>query len=132
MNSSPDTMVKGKIGELLVQLRLFQYGIESAIPVIDSGNDIIALKGHIVKSIQVKTKGHDKDIRWNLSNIPERYDILALVKLAENESRLDKALIYLLSKEQVNGRMSFSDNGEAMGQYLLSEETINSLFYTED
>lgn len=132
MNSSPDTTVKGKIGELLVQLRLFQYGIESAIPVIDSGNDIIALKGHIVKSIQVKTKGHDKGIRWNLSNIPERYDILALVKLAENESRLDKALIYLLSKEQVNGRMSFSDNDDAMSQYLLSEEKINSLFYTED
>ena len=45
----------GTIGELLVQLRLLQYGVQAAAPLKDSGNDLIALKGFAIRCIQVKT-----------------------------------------------------------------------------
>lgn len=50
-----ENMVKGTIGELIVQTRLLQYGVQAAAPIKDSGNDLIALKGYAVKTIQVKT-----------------------------------------------------------------------------
>jgi len=131
MNESPLNLKKGTIGELLIQLRLLQYGIEPAIPLIDSGNDIIALKGRTVKSIQVKTKKFDRRI-WRLDNMPERYDILALVKLAEDWENLDHAKIYLLSERDVNNRGSISDNERVLEDYRLSIERINLLFSSRD
>ena len=55
MNPLFPQLVTGVTGELLVQLRLFQYGVQAAPPLTDSGNDLIAIKGHIFKAIQVKT-----------------------------------------------------------------------------
>lgn len=50
---------KGTLGELLVQLRLLEYGVQAAPPIKDTGDDLIAIKGETVKFIQVKTKaGH--------------------------------------------------------------------------
>ena len=51
-NLSPLTKRIGTIGELLTQIRLLEYEIEPTIPLIDSGNDIIAIKGNIVKYVR--------------------------------------------------------------------------------
>ncbi len=124
MNESPLSRRKGTIGELLTQIRLLEYGIEPTIPLIDSGNDIIAIKGRIVKSIQVKTKKQNRRI-WRFRNLRE-YDILVLVNLDEQENKLDCAKLYLLTKEQVNGRGSLTL--KHVQDYELSESLINNLF----
>jgi|GEM_PF-4474233 hypothetical protein len=50
-------MNKGTMGELLVQLRLLEFGIQASCPLKDTGNDLIAIKGEKIKLIQVKTNG---------------------------------------------------------------------------
>jgi hypothetical protein len=45
----------GTVGELLVQMRLLQHDVQAAPPLKDSGNDLIALRGFVVRTIQVKT-----------------------------------------------------------------------------
>lgn len=55
-NPLPMTTHIGTLGEPLVQLRLLEFGVQAASPIRDSGNDLIAIKGRIVKFIQVKTK----------------------------------------------------------------------------
>src|SRR5207247_3941257 len=85
----------GTVGELLVQLRLLQYDIQAAPPIKDSGNDLVALHGFVVRTIQVKTTT-DEIPAWP----PEvrLYHLLAIVRLAgENEDLwLDKSEIYLV------------------------------------
>jgi len=81
-NPLPETVEKGTIGELLVQLRLLEYGIQAAPPIKDSGNDLIAIKGEVVKFIQVKTSA--SSIR-RVDNLPEIYHIVALVELEYSE-----------------------------------------------
>ncbi|MCL5090119.1 MAG: hypothetical protein M1382_03015 [Candidatus Marsarchaeota archaeon] len=123
-NPSPPKKRQGTIGELLTQIRFLQYEIEPSIPVIDSGNDIVALKGNEVRRIQVKTKRHSSKI-WHLPNLRE-YDILVLIDLGEWENRLDDAKIYLLTKEQVQSRGSI--DLRSVGKYELSVTLINTLF----
>lgn len=123
-NPSPPKKRQGTIGELLTQIRFLQYEIEPSIPIIDSGNDIVALKGNEVRLIQVKTKKHGSKI-WRLSNLRE-YDILVLIELGEEENRLDDAKIYLLTKEQVQSKGSIGLKG--VGKYELSDTLINMLF----
>src|SRR3989338_398974 len=81
-NPLPKTTCIGTIGELLVQLRLLEYGIQAAPPIKDSGNDLIAIKGEVVKFIQVKTSA--SSIR-RVDNLPEIYHIVALVELEYSE-----------------------------------------------
>jgi hypothetical protein len=98
-NPLPTTTEIGTIGELLVQLRLLEYGIQSAPPIKDSGNDLIAIKGEVVKFIQVKTsKNKAQSIGKKL---PQIYHIVALVKLIYSERRellLDKSQIFVYRK----------------------------------
>lgn len=54
-NTLPKNLSIGTIGELLVQLRLLEFGVQAAPPIKDSGNDLIAIKGEVVKFIQIKT-----------------------------------------------------------------------------
>ena len=107
-NPIDEKMKTGTIGELLVQLRLLQYGIQAAPPIKDSGNDLVALKGRVVKLIQVKTTSVDK--------FPKKpgkkkiYDFLAIVRLRghDNNLKLDKSIINLIPREKVqNIRESF-------------------------
>ena len=91
----------GTLGELLVQIRLLQYGVQSAPPLKDTGNDLIALKGNVCRAIQIKTLGIGVDV-FNLdgNELKRDFDILALVNLrGENEEiYFDKSEIYLLWK----------------------------------
>ncbi len=57
MNPLSKTCITGTIGELLVQLRLFQYGVQAAPPLKDSGNDLIAVRRETFRAVQVKTTG---------------------------------------------------------------------------
>ena len=84
----------GVIGELLVQLRLLQYDIQAAPPIMDSGNDLIAIKEEVVKFIQVKATTGDKI--GNLRKLPKIYHILAMVFLKKNGENisLDESEIF--------------------------------------
>lgn len=89
------TTHKGTLGELLVQLRLLEYGIQSAPPIKDSGNDLIAIKGEVVKFIQVKTG------RLSYPKNSKIYHLIANVKLKyseQGELQLDKSEIYIVEK----------------------------------
>lgn len=99
-NPLPANTHKGTIGELLVQLRLLEYDIQAAPPIKDSGNDLIAIKGEIVKFIQVKTEKR-------LRNLPSIYHLVALVELKYDENNnllLDKSDIYFIKKGQTTNK----------------------------
>lgn len=123
-NPISERMAKGAIGELLVQTRLLQYGVQAAAPIKDSGNDLIALKGYAVKTIQVKTCTE----RFGTLDLPDKYHLLALVKLYgyDRELWLDKTKVYLVAKDQIAG---LNINQEAdMARYEISQGLIDALF----
>jgi hypothetical protein len=112
-NNLPLKMLKGTIGELLVQLRLLEYGVQSVPPLKDTGNDLIAIRGEIVKFIQVKTGKQ-------ITNLPLIYHIVALVNLkyADDSSlSLDQSEIY------------FVDRGETVKEKKrLTKELVDSIW----
>ncbi len=125
MNPLKEDLITGTTGELLVQLRLFQYGVQAAPPLEDSGNDLIAVRGHTFKAIQIKaTRKADK--RWRAPR-NRLYHILALVRLDghDNELLLDKSEVYLISRELI-------ENGTFHPRYLtphrISQELVDRLF----
>lgn len=97
MNDLWATQKTSKIGELLVQLELLsRLDIQAAPPIIDSGNDLIAVNGNIFKAVQVKTENEGIE-SWHLPEEEKLYHILALVQL-----KRDGHKIYLFSKDEVN------------------------------
>jgi len=81
-NSITERMESGKVGELLVQIRLLQFGVQAAPPVIDSGNDLIAVKKFVYKSIQVKSTSGDT---FKKPKDDCLYHLLAVVLLKGND-----------------------------------------------
>ncbi|MDD2785916.1 MAG: hypothetical protein PHS79_03420 [Patescibacteria group bacterium] len=77
-NSVPPKILTGTIGELIVQLRLLEFGVQASPPSKDTGNDLIAIKGRCIKLIQVKTN-------TSRNNKKRIYDILARVILKYSE-----------------------------------------------
>lgn len=127
-NSVSENNKIGVTGELLVQLRLLQYNVQAAPPIMDSGNDLIAIKEEIVKFIQVKaTTGNRIN---NLEELPKIYHILALVFLKKNGKNilLDESEIFLLEKKRVNKKSySLSSLKELKEKYKL-ELAVEKLF----
>ena len=124
-NPISENMAKGTIGELLVQTRLLQYGVQAAAPIKDSGNDLIALKGYAVKTIQVKTCTTRFETPLDL---PEKYHLVALVKLHgyDTELLLDHTKVYLVPKERFTG---LRINREAdMAEFSISQGLVDALF----
>ena len=103
MNPVTDNVISGKVGELLIQIKLLLNGIQAAPPILDSGNDLVAICGRTIKTIQVKTKENSTP-NWDIRPTEREYDILALVELAMDPRDLSDAKIYLLSKDEVNSR----------------------------
>ncbi len=99
MNLLPPKVSLGAIGEVLVQLKLLIFEVESFPPLKDSGNDLIAYFGTSFCALQVKTKQAGNG--WNLPEETTLYHILALVDLDENFS-LDNSKVYLLTWEEAN------------------------------
>lgn len=114
------TTISGTIAEILVQLRLLGYGIQAAPPIKDSGNDLIALKGEIVRFIQVKSSEVDAP---QLRDMPEIWHVAALVKIARFENgdvSLDQSKIYVVKKGE-----DFASRRE------LTREVANQLWSSE-
>lgn len=124
MNPIPGNLKTGTVGEILVQLRLLQYEIQAAPPLKDSGNDLIALKGEVIKALQIKTTDTDE---FKLNNLPRLYHILALVKLEGegNNLFLDCTQIFLLKKEEVTKTHYYV---RELKEKILCEKRIKELF----
>lgn len=132
MNSLSDTFLEGTFGELFVQLRLLQYEVQAAPPLKDTGNDLIAIKGDILKAIQVKTTKKDDQIKYDFKKLSQRkYHILALVFLDQKESdepnalNIDKCKIYLLNNSEVK---KGTYKKEELAAFELNQKLVDSLF----
>jgi hypothetical protein len=114
----------GTIGELLVQLRLLQYGVQAAPPLKDSGNDLFAIRGEEFRSIQVKTTANNQ-LHWK--NLPEHYHILALVNLVgeDDDIFLDHSTVYLVPKSEVH---NIHPSNGSVDQYQITQDLIDQLF----
>ncbi|OGV60332.1 MAG: hypothetical protein A2498_07115 [Lentisphaerae bacterium RIFOXYC12_FULL_60_16] len=125
MNSLDDNKTTGLIGELLVQLRLLEHGVQAAPPMEDSGNDLIAIKGEVFKAIQVKTTEGDETPKYNPAN--RVYHLLAIVRLVRHgRYLLDKTPIYLVPIEEMNGLPTAIDKIDR--RYLIDKELIHRFF----
>ena len=115
----------GTAGELLVQLRLLQYGVQAAPPLKDSGNDLVALKGFAIRCIQVKTSTNDLP-QWPPEN--KLYHLLAVVRLVDEGTNLhlDESEIYLLSKQETE---EAERSWKGVEQFALDESRVEELFY---
>ena len=104
MNKLPENVSQGTFAEILVQLLFLKFGIQAAPPIKDSGNDLIAVWEEEFRAIQVKSSASEK-IEFNTDNLPDRYHILALVRLDLegnlHDLSLDRCRIFLLPKEEV-------------------------------
>ena len=125
-NTLPEKTWLGTIGEILVQLRLLEYGVQAAPPIKDSGNDLIAIKKKMIKTVQVKTT-----IKGSI-RVPDEsklYDLLALVFIhnVSGKIHLDNSKIFILQKEEITqktyGQKSINLHGKEM-----SKQKIDSLF----
>lgn len=122
-NPISDEIRKGTVGELLVQLRLLQYDVQAAPPIKDSGNDLIALRGLVVRTIQVKTTTVGVPA-WPRAPL---YHLLAVVRL-EGEGRtllLDQSQIFLVPKEDLGDS---ARTWEALRPYALTAQHVSQLF----
>lgn len=131
MNKIADRLKLGTIGELLVQIRLLEFDVQAAPPLKDSGNDPIAVRGKIVRSIQVKTTALEDDgYRIRSAALPLLFDVLAIVKLESNETTLllDASQIFLLAREDVpRGQCT----EEELQRHRISKDLVDRLFLAE-
>jgi hypothetical protein len=100
MNPLAPATSLGTAGELLVQLRLWQFGVQSAPPLKDSGNDLIAVRGAVFRAVQVKTTV-SKTIPIKAKDVRRKFHVLALVfapkiPLDGTLWSLDEATIFLI------------------------------------
>jgi hypothetical protein len=120
---SPE-LTTGTYGELLVQIRLLQYGVQAAPPLKDSGNDLIALKGETIRTVQVKTSTNDVP-PWPEDK--KLYHLLAVVFLRGEgtEIQLDSSDVFLIPKVAL---AKLPRRWEALNQFRLSQEHVANLF----
>jgi hypothetical protein len=106
MNSLWDTTLTGTLGELITQTYLLAHGVQAAPPIKDSGNDLIAIRGHTFKAVQVKTRSDGLIVKPD----PDKsYHILATVHLptdADDVPLIAKARVFLFSKDTVENGLS--------------------------
>ena len=127
-NPLTEQMLKGAYGELYAQIRLLEHYVQCAIPQEDTGNDFIAIKNEIYKSVQVKTTIIDR------VKVPDKlYDILMVVKLngdGEDSINLETSKIFILTKEEVieiiGENRSIGIN--AIQDKILTADRINEFF----
>jgi hypothetical protein len=121
-------MVTCTVGELLVQLRLLECGVQAAPPLKDSGNDLIAIRGKEFRAIQVKATRDATSFSFNNEDLKKRlYDVLALVQLDGEGSNLllDKCEVYLIPKDAV--RKGYYRPKE-LDEYKLCPSVVDKLF----
>jgi hypothetical protein len=123
-NPITDQTRTGTVGELLVQLRLLQYGVQAAPPLKDSGNDLVALMGFAIRCVQVKTSTSALPA-WPPAD--KLYHLIAIVKLVgmDDTLRLDDSRVYLLSKEELSG---VERSWHALDRFALDRRRVEMLF----
>jgi len=123
MNPLSENITKGTFGELLVQIRLLQYGVQAAPPLKDSGNDLIGVKGESFRAIQVKTRTGD---RIQINDLPHLYHIIALVVLdpyGEGVTvSLDRCRVFLISRDEYERGINDFE------EYEISQDRVDELF----
>jgi len=114
----------GTVGELLVQLRRLQNDVQAAPPIKDSGNDLIALRGFVMRTIQVRTTTGEIP-RWPSAD--KLYDLLAVVRLEgeDRELRLDESKIFLVPKDKLP---ALARTWDALQPFELSGPYVAVLF----
>jgi hypothetical protein len=124
MNRITDEMQTGTVGELLVQLRLLEHGIQAAPPLKDSGNDLIAIKGTTFRAIQVKTTTQD---RFQKPDGTRLYHVLAVVQLVADEHSLylDQSKVYLVPAEAIHEVSTRTDD---LNRFLLTAAHAQYIF----
>jgi len=132
VNPLEERMVTCTVGELLVQLRLLEYGVQASPPLKDSGNDLIAIRGTQFRAIQVKATRDAKSFSFDNKELKERsYHVLALVQLVGENSRLtlDDCRIYLMPKEVV--QKGYYNAVEELEEFELNRALVDALFGEE-
>ena len=120
----------GTIGELLVTLRLLQYGVQAAPPIKDSGNDLIAVRYKAFRAIQVKTTTTNRFN--NLEDLPHRlYHYVAFVHLVIKGEGFDleNSRIFLVEDYKIE---QGSYKIEHFADLELNQERIDELFAVDD
>jgi hypothetical protein len=127
MNPLDANLTTGTVGELLVQLRFLQFGVQAAPPLKDTGNDLIAVRGREIRAIQIKTTAGEQCTFDNRQLRKKLYDGLALVQLVGEGSylELDNCRIYLMPKEAVTKGCYGT---KELNQYLLCSDVVDALF----
>jgi len=100
MNALFENDFQGTLGELITQAYLLAHGVQAAAPVKDSGNDLIAVRGHSFCAVQVRTS---RDGSINKPNPKRLYHILAVVHLPFDRDfpLVDKARVFLFRMQDV-------------------------------
>lgn len=105
-------------------MRLLEHEIQAAPPIKDSGNDLIAVRGNVFRTIQVKTV---KGKKYSKADLSERYHILAVVQLIGDEESvyLDKSPIFLIPQEKVHHAPASVSRLE---KFRMTYDHVNALF----
>lgn len=128
MNKITEKIWVGTVGELLVSLKLLQYGVQAAPPLKDSGNDLIAIHRESLQAIQVKTirKG-----TFNNSSLWKKlFHLVAYVFLVEEkgEFNLKETRVFLMHRDELNEIKKSTFSVEELEAYELSRDRVNWLF----
>lgn len=126
MNKITDKIQTGTVGELLVQIRLLQYGVQAAPPIKDSGNDLIAVNRNEFRAVSVRTTT-DADGKYNKPESDKLYHVLAVVHLAGDDRivNLDASNIFLIPHAAVQAAPSQCKD---LGKYVFTRQRLQELF----
>ena len=124
MNQVTDKILTGTLGELLVQTRLLQYGVQAAPPIKDSGNDLIAVNGKEFRAVSVRTTTTGT---YSKPEADRLYHVLAVVHLVgkDREVYLDASQLFLIPQGEV---APASTDCEKLGDYKFSGQLVEKLF----
>ena len=126
MNPISDKIHIGTLGELLVQIRLLQCGVQAAPPVKDSGNDLIAVNGREFRAVSVRTTSRG---RYSKPDNNRDYHVLAVVQLIgeDQEVYLDRSRIFLIPRGDV---ARVSTRCEELEDFAWSRQLVEANFGT--
>jgi hypothetical protein len=124
MNPISEKIQIGTLGELLVQIRLLQYGGQAAAPIKDSGNDLIAVNGRAFRAASVRTTTTG---RYSKPHTGRVYDVLTVVHLTgeADEIFLDQSRIFLIPRGAVQ-EAALKCSG--LEQFAWSRDSVERLF----
>jgi len=117
-------MSTGCVGELLVQIRLLQYGVQAAPPIEDTGNDLIAVNGAEFRAVSVRTTTTGTFTKPEVERV---FHVLAVVHLrgTDRELSLDESEVFLIPQGSVAAAPCRCDR---LGEYRFSRAQVERVF----